>query len=53
MTHYAYELIVSGAPLHDDELFAYLLTGLEEDYNPVFITVVARVGPISPSNLYA
>jgi hypothetical protein len=53
MTHYVDELAVSGAPLHDDELVAYLLAGLDEDYNVVFTAVVARVDPISPSDLYA
>jgi hypothetical protein len=52
MTHYADKLAVSGAPLRDDELIAYLLTNLDEDYNMVFTNVVARVNPISPSELY-
>jgi hypothetical protein len=53
MTHYANELAASGFPLRDDELVAYLLVGLDEEYNSVFTVVVARVNPISPSNWYA
>jgi hypothetical protein len=53
MTHYTDEFIVSGAPLRDDELVAYILAGLEEDYNPVFTAIIAQVDPVSPSDLYA
>jgi hypothetical protein len=53
MTQYADELAASSAPLHDDELVVYLLAGLDEDYNVVFTVVVARVDPISLSDLYA
>jgi hypothetical protein len=53
MTHYADELTVSGAPLRDDELVAYLLADFDEDYNDVFTVVIARVDPISSSDLYA
>jgi hypothetical protein len=48
MTHYADELVASGAPLCDDEFIAYMLIGLAEDYNPVITVGVARVNPISP-----
>jgi hypothetical protein len=44
--HYADDLAVSGTPLRDDELVAYLLTGLDEEYNLVFTSVVARSDPI-------
>jgi hypothetical protein len=53
LTQYADELAASSAPLRDDELAAYLLAGLDEAYNAVFTVVVARVDPVSPSNLYA
>jgi hypothetical protein len=46
MCHYADDLAVSGTPLRDDELVAYLLTGLDEEYNLVFTSVVARSDPI-------
>jgi hypothetical protein len=44
---------VTRAPLCDDELVAYILAGLDEDYNPVFTAVVAWNDPISPSELYS
>jgi hypothetical protein len=53
MTQFADDLAVSGAPLHDDELVAYLLASLDEEYNPVFTSVVARVDLITPSELYS
>jgi hypothetical protein len=45
MTHYADELVASSAPLCDIELVAYLLAGLDEDYNVVFTMVVAQLIP--------
>jgi hypothetical protein len=53
MCTYADELAASGAPLRDDELIAYILVDLNEDFNPVFTAVVARVDPIKPSELYS
>jgi hypothetical protein len=53
MTQYVDDLTASGSPLLDDELVTYLLAGLNEEYNHVFTAVVARVDPISPSDLYA
>jgi hypothetical protein len=46
------DLAALGTHLRDDEFIAYLLAGLDKEYNPVFTTVVARVDPISPSDLY-
>jgi hypothetical protein len=45
--------VSSKAPLCDDELVAYLLVGLDEDYNPVFTAIVARIDLINPSELYS
>jgi hypothetical protein len=36
MSQLADDLAASGTPLHDDEFIAYLLTGLDKDYNLVF-----------------
>jgi hypothetical protein len=36
MCQYTDELAAMGAPLHNDELIAYLLAGLDEEYNSVF-----------------
>jgi hypothetical protein len=51
--YYADELVASGAALHDDELVAYLLPGLNEDYNLVFNTIITHIDPIKPADLYA
>jgi hypothetical protein len=53
MTQFTDDLVSSGTPLHDVELIAYLLADLDEAYNPVFTSVVARVDPITPSELYS
>jgi hypothetical protein len=53
MSTYADELAASGTPLCDDEFVAYLLAGLDEEFNPVFTAVVARVDPIKPSELFS
>jgi hypothetical protein len=47
------DLTASRTPLRDDEFVAYLLTGLDEDYNSVFTSVVSRADPLPPSELYA
>jgi hypothetical protein len=44
MSQLAYDLVASGTPLHDDEFIAYLLAGLDGDYNSVFTSVVAQGG---------
>jgi hypothetical protein len=53
MCHCVDDLAASGAPLHDDELVAYLMAGLDEDFNAIFTTMVAWVDPVSPNELYA
>jgi uncharacterized membrane protein YgcG len=53
MCQFVDDLAASGTPLHDNELVAYLLAGLDKDYNPIFTAVVACADPISPSELYA
>jgi hypothetical protein len=53
MSAFADDLATSSTPLCDDEFVAYLLAGLDEEYNPVFTSIVARVDPISPSELYS
>jgi hypothetical protein len=53
MSHFDNELAASDNPLHDDELFAYLLASLDKDFNLVFTAMVARVDPITLSELYA
>jgi hypothetical protein len=53
MYQYADDLTAIGAPLRDDELVAYIFTGLDQDYNLVFTAVVAWTDPISLSELYS
>jgi hypothetical protein len=53
MSQLADDLAASGAPLRDDEFVAYLLAGLDVDYNSVFTSVVARTDAIAPTELYA
>jgi hypothetical protein len=53
MCQYADDLAASGTPLCDDELVAYLLTGLDEGYNSIFTSVVGCIDPIPPSELYS
>jgi hypothetical protein len=53
MSAYADELAASGTPLRDDEFVAYLLAGLDEEYNHVFTAVVAQVDPIKPRELFS
>jgi hypothetical protein len=43
---------VSATPLYEDEFITYLLTGLDEENNPLFTAIVAWVDPISPTDLY-
>jgi hypothetical protein len=53
MSNFADDLAAFGAPLRDDEFVVYLLASLDEEYNPVFMVIVAQTDPISPSELYA
>jgi hypothetical protein len=53
MSQFVDELMASATALHDDELVAYLLAGLDEEYNARFTLVVARANPIAPTELYA
>jgi hypothetical protein len=51
MCQYADGLAAVGMPLHDDELIAYLLAGLDEEYNSMFTSVVGRTDPIARTDL--
>jgi hypothetical protein len=53
MSTFVDDLAASGTPLHDDKFVAYLLAGLDEEYNPVFTVIIAWADPISPSELYS
>jgi hypothetical protein len=47
------EMNAAGRKLEDEELVEYILAGLDFEYNPVVSAVVARVEPISISELYS
>jgi hypothetical protein len=49
---YADEMASAGNALTDEELVSYILTGLDEDYNPVFTAIVARIDSVTSSDLY-
>jgi hypothetical protein len=53
MSQFVDDLAASGALLRDAELVAYLLSGMDEAYNPVFTSIVACVDPIIPINRIA
>jgi hypothetical protein len=54
MKSYADEMVASGQTLGDEEFVAYVLTGLDEEiYNSFVSSIVTRVEPISPTELYS
>jgi hypothetical protein len=47
------ETVVASKPLEDEDFIAYLLTGLDYDYNSFIENVSAKVDPILVSDVYA
>lgn len=47
------EMVAARKALGDEELVSYIITRLEEDYNPLVSAVLARSDPMSPSELYS
>jgi hypothetical protein len=48
------EMATSSHHLSDEEFVAYILTGLDEEvYNSLMSSIIMRVEPISPSELYS
>ena len=45
-------LAAAGAPHRDDEIVAYLLTGLPEEFDPLVMSVTTRTEPMSLSEVY-
>jgi hypothetical protein len=45
-------LAAAGEPLRDDEIIAYLLTGLPEEYDSLVTSVNTRVEPMSLNDIY-
>lgn len=53
MKGFADEMVASGKPLDDEELVAYIVNGLDSEFNPVVSALVTRVKPISVTELYS
>jgi hypothetical protein len=50
--HLADNLAATGVPLRDDEVVAYLLTSLPEEYDSLLTSVTTRAVPMSLSEVY-
>jgi hypothetical protein len=46
------DMAIAGKKLDDEDLVGYILTGLDNDFDPVISTVSTRVELISVSELY-
>lgn len=47
------EMAAAGKPIDDEEMVAFILNGLNPDYNPLTSALVTRVEPISLPELYS
>jgi hypothetical protein len=47
------EMVAAGKPLEDENFIAYLLDGLDNDYNSFIENVSTRSDPLSVSDVYA
>jgi hypothetical protein len=47
------EMAAAGRPLEDEELVEYILTGLDDEYDSVVSSILARSEPVSVSELYS
>ena len=47
------EMASTSKPLDDEEILSYNLTGLDIKFNPIVSAIVARVEPITLTELYA
>ena len=47
------EMAAAGKPIDDEELVSYICTGLDIEFNPVVSAILARVEPISVTELYS
>ena len=46
------EMASAGKKIEDEDLVSYILTGLDEPFDPVVTAVATRVEPITPSDLF-
>jgi hypothetical protein len=47
------DMATSGKPLDEEDIVSYILAGLDEDYNSVVTTLVARSDVVSIAEAYA
>jgi hypothetical protein len=47
------EMASAGNPLDDEDIISYILAGLDDEYNPVVTTLVARSDSVSVAEAYA
>jgi hypothetical protein len=47
------DMALAGKPFDDEEMVSYILAGLDIEFNPVVLAVLAHVEPISITELYA
>lgn len=53
MKSLADEIAASGKPLDEEDIVAYILNGLEDDYEPIVTALVTRVEPLTVPDLYS
>ncbi|WVZ96725.1 hypothetical protein U9M48_042326 [Paspalum notatum var. saurae] len=47
------QMAAAGKPIEDDELIAYILNGLDAEFNPIVSALVTRIEPITLGELYS
>jgi hypothetical protein len=47
------EMASAGKPLDDEDIISYIIAGLDDEYNPVVTTLVARSDSVSVAEAYA
>ena len=47
------EMAAAGKPLDDEEMVAYIINGLDVEFNPVTSALITRVEPITMSELFS
>lgn len=53
MRSLADDMAAAGKPIGDEELVSYILAGLDIEYNPLVLAIVARVEPITVGELFS
>jgi hypothetical protein len=53
MRSLADDMVAEGRTLEEEELVEYTLTGFSHEYDPIVSVVIAKIGPVFVSELYA